>query len=418
MLAIITKKTPGFDSVSHVPRHALLRRLSIVFALLVAHGAHAADGNELFAYGAVQKGLGGAGVAHALDSTWVILNPAAIIELKERADFSLELMRLHVELEPRGLPLAANYRAGRMSDTSVIGIPAMGYVRPLGRGMLGLGLFGTQGNRLDYPYPRSSIALLGNGDRRSQYEVVKIPMVYALPLSERWTFGIGLVPTAARFRTDSLTLRLLEAEANNGSDFEGGGGIMAGLHWRGERLRLGAVYHSRVWMGSYEDYRRDLLKDAFNLPQKLQVGMAWSITPRVEMFADYKWIDWSSIAQLGRRTVDGGLGWEPQHLLKAGVNWQMDSQWTLRAGVSHGNSPIPESFIFANALTPGIGKTTLAFGISRRIGERHEIHAAISHALTEEARESGVGDFFSILGRGTGVEYRESSVTIQYGYRF
>lgn len=401
-----------------MPRHSFLRCVSIVFAFLVAHGAHAADGNELFAYGAVQKGLGGAGVAHALDSTWIILNPAATIELEERADLSLELMRLHVELEPRGLPIAANYRAGRMSDTSVIGIPALGYVRPLSRGTLGLGLFGTQGNRLDYPFPRSSVALLDNGDRRSQYEVVKFPLVYALPLSERWTLGIGLVPTAARFRTDSLTLRLLEAEANNGSDFEGGGGVMAGLHWRGDRIRLGAVYHSRVWMGSYEDYRRDMLKDAFDLPQKLQAGMAWLITPSLEWFTDYKWIDWSSIAQLGRRTVDGGLGWEPQHLLKAGLNWRINAQWTLRAGVSHGNSPIPDSFVFANALTPGIGKTTLALGMSRRFGKRHEVHAALSHVLTEKAWEDGSGDFFSLLGRGTGAEYRETSITLQYGYRF
>lgn len=417
---MVNKSPAGIESASP----AYKRGGSVPFFLFLcllghcAGMARASDGNELYAFGAVHKGLGGAGAAHAYDTSGIMLNPATLIELEERLDLSLELMRLHVSFDPKGVPLAVNTAGGRVSDTSYIGVPSGAYTRPWRKGVLGLGFFGTQGNRLDYPNPRTTPGFLGNGDRRSQYEVVKFPLSYAFPLGKGWSGGVGLVPTVARFRTDSITLGLLETQGNNAWDYEVGAGFNVGVQWQGERLRVGAAYHSRVWTGSYEKYRDDLLTSSFDLPQKAQAGLAWELREGLEVLLDYKWVDWTAIAQFGNQTLDGGLRWDDQHLVKAGINWNISEGWSLRGGVSHGNSPVRDYAIFVNAHTPALTETTLALGASYRINRHHEFHVSLSHVLPESRADNGQGDIFSVMGSGTRISYQEDSVTVQYTYKF
>ena len=50
----------------------------------IANVAFAVDGYELFGIGPIQKGMGGAGAAAPKDATWVLLNPASIVDLDRR----------------------------------------------------------------------------------------------------------------------------------------------------------------------------------------------------------------------------------------------------------------------------------------------------------------------------------------------
>lgn len=387
--------------------------------LLAASGAvHAADGNELFALGALQKGLGGAGVAHALDSSWLLLNPAALTELEERADLQFELLHMGATLKTRGLPFVAFAAPGEMEDSNLIPVPSGSYMRPLGRGVLALGGFGTQGNRLEFPRPRSGLAFLANGDRRSVYQIARFPLVYARPLGRGWSAGAGVIGVAGRFRTDTLTIRLAAAEADNAWDSEEGIGFIFGIHKQTGRLRLGLAYESEVWMGGYERYDQDIFFSPFNLPPSLQAGLAFELTPRLEIMADWKWTGWSHVPQIGNASVRGGLGWRDQRLVKAGLNFKATPRWTLRAGVSTGNSPMEADDVFVNALTPGLAQTHVALGASWRFKKRHELHIALSHAVRASAIENGRGDIFSIAGFGTKVSYREDSITLGYTLHF
>lgn len=390
----------------------------LALCCLIHSRAHAADGNELFALGALQKGLGGAGVAHAYDASWLLLNPAATIELDRRIDLHFETLRMHAMVEPRGLPIAASNLSGRMTDTNYIFIPSYSAAMPLGGGVLATGAFGTHGNRVDFPRPFTTLGRLGNGARRSEYAVIKMPLTYAHEIADGWSIGVGVIPTIGRFRTDSLTLQFREAEGNNEWDNELGVGLIAGIHKQWQRLRVGAVYNSEVWMGTYEEYDQDLLTSSFGLPQKVQAGLAYTLRPGLEVLLDYKWIDWDAIPQLGNETVRGGLGMRDQHIVKAGLNWDINERWSLRGGVSTGKSAVRPESVFANSNTPGISETTLALGASYRINERHELHASFSHLIPAELQENGRGDFFSLVGKGTRIGFQEESLTVEYCYRF
>ena len=305
-----------------------------------------------------------------------------------------------------------------MTSDQIIPIPAIGYTHPLGEGTLGLGFFGTQGNRTEYPRPHTTSSHIGNGDRRSELAVVKLPISYAHPVGRGWSLGGTFMPVYGRFRTDSVTLKLRPADGDDAWDDALGIGFQLAAHKDWERWSFGAVYSSRIWMQDYKKYSVDLLPFSMDLPQKFQTGIAFRPTDRVELLLDYKWVDWTGVELFGNKTVANGLAWRDSHIVKAGVNWNINDRWSVRGGASYGKAPVREDAAFANGITAALAQWNLALGATYRINERHEIHASLSHVPREEIADNGQGDLFSFLGRGTRISYQENSFTVQYSMKF
>lgn len=379
--------------------------------------ARAADGNELPGIGAIQNGTAGAGLASPRDSTWALLNPAAIVDLGKRLDLSLEVLFLTRGATPRGAAIASNPFAGHLEDNSPIVVPSFGFAVPLDSGTFASGAFGVQGNSTSYDRPRATLGYLRNGDRRAELQVAKIPLAYAHRFDNGWALGASLLGIASTFRTDSLTLRLRPTEGDWHYDYGLGIGFQLGVYKRWERWAFGASYTSRQAMQQYKKYG-DVIKWNMDWPQKVQAGLAFQATPRLELLADYKFIRWSEVNQLAKPTIQGGLGWDDQHIVKLGMNYRINDSWTLRAGYSHGKSAISNEFVFANALTPAVGEDTVAFGFTRSLNKHSDIHFAYQHTFEVTREESGKGDLFSKLGRGTTAHYEEDAVLLQYSYKW
>ena len=383
----------------------------------VALSAYATDGNELIGIGAVQKGTAGAGVAAPQDATWALLNPAAMVELDKRLDISVEYLDLFRGSEPDGFGLVINSHARHLTDHGAIFVPSFGMIWPLERGTLGFGLFGVQGNNADYDRPRTTLGLSRGNDRRSSLSVAKFPLSYGYQFDNGWAVGASLLGVISEFRTDSLTLRLRPTEGAYEKDYALGIGLQLSLYKDWEHFRFGATWTSRQAVQQFKKYE-DIIKWNLDVPEKFQVGVAWKVTPKLDLLADYKWQGWSDVNQFSKKTVEGGLGWIDQDIYKVGAIYRLNEQWTLRAGFSHGSSPVTEEFVFANALSPAIAEDHLTFGFSHRINGRHEVHFAYTHTFDVEKTDNGHGDLFSIIGRGTKVEYGEEAYTVQYSYHF
>ena len=378
----------------------------------------AADGNELIGVGAVQQGTLGAGVAYPQDSTWSLLNPAGMVELGKQLDISLEFLDIHRGYRPRGLPIVVNTSAVKLTDGSGVWIPSFGMIWPLSeKSVFGFGNFGVQGNAADFSKPRVTLAIPMNGDRRSQLEIARMPLSYAYRFDNGWAVGGSVLAVASRFRTDNLTLRLRPTEGDNEWDYAFGVGLQLSMYKRWEHIGIGATWRSRQAMEQYKRYE-DLIKWNLDLPQTLQAGIAIHPTKKLHILADYKWQDWSAIKQMSEKTIDGGLGWEDQHIFKLGVVYDLNPAWTLRAGLSHGNSPIPDDSIFSNATTPALAENHASIGFTHRLTERSEVHFSWAHSFAEERTESGRGDLFSFLGKGTRASFQEDGVTVQYTFKF
>lgn len=388
---------------------------------LWAPNAGATDGHQLIGIGAVQKGMGGAGVASPKDSTWTLLNPAGLVDLERRFDMSLEVFAPYRYIEPHGplwLPFA-NLGAGRMTDDSIFYIPAMGAVFPKDNHAFGVGLFAVNGMGVDYRNSRTLLPrLLGfNFDRKTEYGVAKLALAYAYRFDNGWSVGAAVNLDYARFHTDMLTLRFWETSGDNKWDDALGGGFTLGIYRDWDRWRFGAAYTSPQWMQTFGGYE-DLLPKPMDLPQTFQIGLAYDITPSVELAVDYKFIHWAGVAQIAEQPLEGGFGWKNQHVIKAGVNWKVNPKWTLRAGASYGKSPIDSEVVFANALFPAIVEAHATAGVSYALTKNADIHVAYKHAFGNKLTDSGNGDLFSFVGKGTEIYLEENSVTVEYSYRF
>ena len=390
----------------------------LLLLLSAAQHSHGADGNELQAVGAIQKGLAGAGVASPQDATWSLLNPAALVDLGRRVDLSLELLYNDYSAVPRGVPFVINPFAGKLRGHNVFVIPSAGIVWPLKKGTLGIGIYGMQGARANYDRPRTVFGLPGNGDRRIQFEIVKIPISYGLRLGNGWALGASVVPVVARFRSDSITPALRTARGDYHWDQSLGVGLQLGAYRRWERWSFGLNYTSRTWMDDFDLYETDQIPHNFDLPQKLQLGVAYRPSPNWELLLDYKWIDGSHVPMFGKISTSGGLMWDDQHIVKAGISWDVRPNWTLRAGLSWGKPPIGEEAVIPNALAPPLSEWHIAAGLSHQFTARSSLHAAISYVLPESLEDNGRGDLFSLLGAGTKIEYTEAAIIVQYSFQF
>ncbi len=381
----------------------------------------ATDGHQLVGLGALQIGTGGAGVASAKDSTWVLLNPASIVDLERRFDFSYEVFAPYRYLEPEGPLLVpmANRGAGKMSDDSMFFIPAMGAIFPWGDDAVGVGLIAVNGMGVDYRHSRTLIPRIfgENFDRRTKYGVVKLGLAYAHDFGDGWSAGATFTLDYERFKTDMLTLKFWETSGDDEVSDGFGAGLTLGIQKKWDKLSLAAAYTTPQWMEKFEKYP-DLLPLPMNLPQMFQAGLAYKFTPALEWVLDYKFIDWNGVKQIGKAPITGGFGWHDQHVLKTGLTWQVSPKWTLRGGTSLAKSPIREDSVFANALFPAIIESHATFGVSYAISKNTDVHFTYEHAFGKTMTDNGKGDIFSVVGKGTKIHLEEDTFTAQYSYKF
>lgn len=403
-----------------------------VIAAVPRLDAFAAEGNELVGIGAVQLGTAGAGIAAPKDATWALLNPAGMVDLERRIDIGIEAIFLERKVEPRGPLIIFNFQvpeediilslanndAGTMADSSPLFSPALGLIWPFEDWTLGVGIFGVQGNAVEYPRSRTIPGRRrDNADRRAELQVIKIPFSAAYRFPNDWAIGAALLGVYTRLRTDSLTLDLVPTEGDYRWDDSFGFGFKFSVYRRWDRWSIAAAYTTRQWCSEFRKYR-DLVAYHLDQPQQVQVGVAYRPWPRLELVADYKYINWSGISQIGRQAVRGGLGWEDQHIFKIGTTWRISRLWTVRCGFSYGESPVPRDAIFTNVLFPAISEKHIAAGVSYRLTSKADIHLAYMHAFKNEVTESGKGDIFSAAGRGTEFSLEQHSAALQFSYKF
>ncbi|MDX9974657.1 MAG: hypothetical protein RBU21_16855 [FCB group bacterium] len=392
----------------------------VLFVCLAMEAGFASEGNQLLGQGPLQESLAGAGAATAYDSTWILLNPATLAFLDEtRVDGYAMLLTLTRRLEIEGpIGLISNRYAGEMKDTKPFAFPGLALMWRGADGVFATGMMGIEGDRVDFPHSRSTLARIRNEDRRTSLETAAIPFGYAREIGNGWAVGGAAVLGVSRLRTDSLTLRLRPTQGDYHWDTALGAGAIVGVAWRGEAWGFGASYRTRQHFQTFGKYE-DLTQFPIDVPPQWQVGLAYRPRPNLELLLDYRHIAWTEVPQFGKPTIPkGGLRWDDQDIVKLAASWTVSDRWTVRGGVSHGNSPIGPDEVFTNALFPATVETHLTLGFSRRLSERDEIHFAYDHAFDRTEEDNGKGDLFSHVGKGTKMGMVQDFFTVGYTRKF
>ncbi len=388
-----------------------LKVASLGLATLVSFGDISAKATEgLFpnGNGARHRALAGAGSADGKDASVQSLNPASLTYLLSAEQDNSLTLSATLFSPNRGYTISnvgptAVVNAGiHESSQNLFVIPNMAWARRVDTPLvdvIGLALSATGGMNTDYrgddnPFAGpGGIALGVNGDLGLNYEAVQLQLSLAKKFG---AISLGIQPLIVRQTLevdglDFLTTSFGVSGAQPGKDTAWGGGIRLGVHLDMGRLRAAAAYTSRIYNSPFEKYAF-LLADGgdLDLPQTVQVGLAVDLA-HWTLMADYRWIDYSSVAAFGGNPNFGGIipafsttgvsngigfGWDDTHTIKIAA--EGENVWPgvdLRFGYAYNTQPLntgsranPEidAHFFANILAPATVQHHITAGAAIR----------------------------------------------------
>lgn len=140
------------------------------------------------------------------------------------------------------------------------------------------------------------------------------------------------------------------------------------------------------------------------LPDTLSLGMAWDVTPTVNLALEASRTGWSSFKEL-RVTFDSGQAdsvteenWRDTWYYALGATWKLSDSLALRAGVATDQGAVEEAY--RTPRIPDGDRTWLSAGLGYRISDRVTFDVAYTHILVKDGKlalqagTAGNPDFF------------------------
>lgn len=390
--------------------------LLVAFSLIGLGSLQATDGYFSLGNGILSKGVAGVGVGYHPYSL-IGGNPAGQVFIGAQFDigvgFFSPIREYTITGAPSGMPNTFGLAPGTVeSDSKLFVMPSLGANFLLGPNTTwGVAIYGNGGMNTDYPTQTF-------GDAGSSTTGVNMAQLFAnLNFSQKLgadhALGLSVVLGYQYFEADGLTnfglFSMNPARlSNNGKDHSLGIGYKLGYYGKiTPQLSVGATYQSRLSMDEFEEYAGLFAEGGdFDIPANWALGFGYELNDQWTVMFDFKQILYSTVnsvanpfdpmsvptAPLGHE--DGpGFGWEDMTILKLGLEFEVNTSWTLRAGFSHGNNPIPESEVLFNILAPGVIENHLALGFSTKLGGGSLLNFYFNYAFNNKVSGYNPLDF-------------------------
>jgi long-chain fatty acid transport protein len=411
-----------------------LKKIAALIALAGLSGsAFATNGYFPHGYGMKAKGMGGVGIAYGQDAMAAATNPANMVLVGNRWDVGVEYFRPQRDASINGnaFPGVDGKYDGNSSENYFV--PEFGYNKMIANNMsLGVSVYGNGGMATDYDKnPFTGFGATGNaGVDLSQ---LMIAPTLSYKLNENHAIGVSLKIAYQRFEAFGIQpFAIISSNgaklSNNGHDSSWGYGI--GLGWTGQitpTVKLGATYQSKTKMQEFDDYKGLFAEQGgFDIPENYGLGMSWQATPQFVIAADVTQINFSKVRSVGNVLAEGGplganngsgFGWDDMTVYKIGFAYDLNKEWTVRAGYNHGKQPIPKSQTFFNILAPATVEDHLTLGATWRLASGGEVSFAYMHAFEETVKGSNSIPA-GFAGGNANLKMYEDSFGISYGVKF
>ena len=421
-------------------------RKSLDLGLLVAccilpTSVQATNGYQLIGIGSYQKSLGGAVTANPGTAMTAITNPAGMIRIGKRADFSMEAF-----MPTRSTDFSAFGGDKAESDSDLYGVPAIGWTAPVGDRedlYFGGGMYGTSGLGVDYAETLmmpADASFTGNDlvwDGYSSIAFWQMAPTLAWNPSDALSLGVAVnidyqqVSFSHRIR-DTETQALYNFDLNRSANAFGFGLTFGLLYDISDAFTVGFSYKSKQNFSELEYNLREgdidttlvggpvfpggTYKLGLDFPQQLAAGLAYSPSDRWTISADLKWIEWSdTMGDLSVKGPDGyefamDRGWDDQLVYALGVDIAATDKLNLRFGFNYAESPIDGSNAANNLILPGVVEDHYTFGLDYRFSH-WELGFHYMYAPEVMVRAETVFP-------GTVISLEENSVGLNLGYRW
>jgi long-chain fatty acid transport protein len=367
--------------------------------------------------------MGGTAVALTHDAFAGLNNPASAAFVGNRYDIGAEIF-----MPKRGATLPPAM-GGVSVESGKRGwlIPEFGYNVALSDKLgVGLTVYGNGGMNTSYaPFPdnsnffcsdpRISTPICGTGKLGVNLMQLIVAPTVAYKVADNHSLGLSPLLVYQQFEAYGLQGFGLP---NQGKDSSTGIGVRLGYMGQfGDAVTVGASYSPKINMSRFKDYA-NLFADSgdFDIPENFAVGVAVKVTPAVQVALDYTRINYSGVPSIANSsqiqqplgTAGGpGFGWQDVKTVKLGVQWQMNNQWTLRAGYNHGTNPIQPADAFLNILAPGVIKSHITVGGTYAMSTNEELTFAAWHGKKNTVTGPSMAGPVSISmsQNGVGLQY-------------
>ena len=424
-----------------------------IAAAFAPAASFATNGYAPHGQGVKAQGMGGVATALPQDTISAATNPANLAFVGDRLDVGLTWFRPQREAQ-----ICNNFGLNPLGCESFDGngkenffIPDFGYSKVINPNLsAGVVVYGNGGLNTQYD---SGIPLFADprafGQQTAGVDLMQLfiaPTVAFKPAPNH-SIGVSLNIVYERFKAEGLQNFTLvppfspfpfpfsespDSVTNKGYDGAWGWGLRLG--WTGEvapGLMFGASYQTKTWMENLDKYKGLFAGQGdFSIPQNGSIGVSWKATPALTLAADIQWIDYEQIDAIANPiqnlTEQGnllgsssgpGFGWESMTIYKFGVAFDVNPQWTLRAGYSYASQPIPSSQTLFNILAPATIEQHLTLGATWKIDPKQELSFAYMHAFENEV--NGSGSIPALFGGGeANIKMYQDSLGISYGYKF
>lgn len=423
-------------------------RLAPLALAVAALSAQATTGYFPHGYGLRSEGMGGTSTALAQDAMGGATNPAAMVFAGSRLDLGLDAFspRRSAERTDAGVPsLNGSVESGR----DWFAIPSFGYNRMVRSDLsLGVTVYGNGGMNTSYPQGNFNCGagaanmLCGSGSLGVDLMQLVVAPTVSYKLAPHHAVGASLLLGYQRFQAQGLQAfdnapgfppftQSPGHVTNRGYDSSTGAGIRLGYFGQlTPDVSVGAAYAPRMHMSKFSKYS-GLFADggSFDIPENYSVGVAFVPARGWTLAADWQRIDYAGVPSVGNASSTPaplgapngpGFGWRDINVFKAGVAWQVDSRWTLRAGYAHGDNPIRSADVTFNILAPGVMTDHYTAGFSYAVDKESELTGAF--LIAPRRTVTGPSMFNAVLGPGAGgnetIRMREFSVGLGWSMRF
>lgn len=417
--------------------------VSLLFAgLLISNISFATNGYFPHGAGTKNKAMAGAGMAMPEDAISIVNNPAVAAFLDDRMDVGISVFMPNRNYSTFYGGNNGRYNSFSIgpadidSDKDIFVFPEIaGTHRLQNDAAFAWAFYMRSGMSTSYKGGYATFDPDGDGAQ----DIVTLPGTYgdgtaglelsqaflditwAKKLGEKTSLGISAVLAAqslkakgiggfARytetFAASSGTV-LPENLTGNGRDVNYGAGLKVGLHRLfGEHFSFGVMFQSEIDIGSSGDYA-DLLANGgdLDIPAWFRMGLTWRPVDRFSFSLDMQQIWYSRIDTLGNsfaniyecpgtglggtdlsRCLGGkngpGFGWKDVPVYSFGASWDVNDKWTLRAGMSISDQPVPSDENTFNILMINLTEAHYTAGFSRKLSNGHELSFSLMY--TEE----------------------------------
>jgi long-chain fatty acid transport protein len=370
--------------------------------LLQAGEAYAVDGTGLSGIGVKSAGMGGASIALPQDSAAAANNPAGMALIGTRTDLGVQLLS----------PII-NYQYGsasnEMDSDKLSPVPEGGINWQVNdRVTAGVSIFG---NGIATDYGRPALPLPGASTAKSSLlMMIAVPTV-TYRVTEHQYIGVSASLAYQRFSASGVNTPdaqgNLQPLASHGTASAFGYGGRIGYIWQPTpTLNIGASYASRIRMGKLSGYDSDLLAPSdgrIDLPSQYGLGIAYSPIPSLTFAADWLHISWSDTILGSSQAFD----WQDQNVFRLGASYDINSIWTVRAGITRARQSYDSNAVAANFLSALPNARAISTGLTYRINATNEVSGVFEYGFP-----------VTISGSGQSTGFQSVSRTLVFGLSF